>query len=167
MEMIGALGWIPFLTAGIGSIVGGWASGALIRRGRAAVASRLVVMALSAAGMLAGIPAVLSGNAALSMGLIAVVTFAYCAWASNILALPTDLFPKAIVATLAGVAGTGAALGGMIFTLATGAAVDHISYTPVFVAAGVMPVLAVCIAAFGLRATRSAGPPEDRRAQHA
>jgi ACS family hexuronate transporter-like MFS transporter len=156
MEMIGAFAWIPFLSAALGSMAGGAASGALIRRQWSGVAARKAIMGLSAAGMLAGIPAVLAGNAALALALICVVTFSYCAWASNILALPADIFPNEVVASVTGIAGTGAALGGMMFTLATGAAVDRFSYAPVFIAAGLMPVAAAAVAAWGVRRAESA-----------
>jgi MFS transporter, ACS family, hexuronate transporter len=148
--MIAYFAWIPFLTAGIGSFVGGTASGWLIRRGCPILRARKSVMALSALGMLAGIPAVFAASSFVALALISTVTFAYCAWASNILALPADIFPKPIVASAAGICGTGAGIGGMIFTLATGFAVDHFSYAPIFVAAGLMPVVAVCILNWGV-----------------
>jgi len=158
MELIGELSWIPFLTAGIGSILGGMASGRLIRGGRRGVTARKVVMGASALGMLAGIPAVFSAHVAVCLALISTVTFAYAAWAANILVLPADIFPNDVVASVTGIAGTGAAIGGMAFTLATGFAVDHYSYAPVFVAAGLMPVASFLILAFGIRRARLSVP---------
>ncbi|MEN6534250.1 MAG: MFS transporter, partial [Bryobacteraceae bacterium] len=55
---------------------------------------------------------------------------------------PTDIFSKEIVASVSGLSGTGAALGGMLFTLVIGRVVDRFSYVPVFVAAGIMPLVA-------------------------
>jgi hypothetical protein len=42
----------------------------------------------------------------------------------------------------------------MVFTLATGAAVDRFSYAPVFIAAGLMPIGAALVAAWGVRRSR-------------
>jgi len=47
------------------------------------------------------------------------------------------------VASVSGLSGTGAALGGMLFTLMIGKVVDHFSYLPVFLAAGLLPLVAL------------------------
>jgi ACS family hexuronate transporter-like MFS transporter len=151
LAMIGFFAWIPFLTADAGNLLGGLASGWLIRRGRPILWARKAVMAASALLMMAGIPAVLAPEAAVSLALISVATFAYSTWAANILTLPADLFPQQVVASVSGLSGTGAALGGMIFTLIIGAVVDRFSYVPVFIAAGVMPLIAASIVMMSIR----------------
>ncbi|MBV9082777.1 MAG: MFS transporter [Acidobacteriaceae bacterium] len=148
---IAHLAWIPFLTAGIGSLAGGAASDFLVRRGFAILSARKAVMAVAVTGMLAGIPAVFAANSTMTLSMISTATFGFCAWAANMFALPADILPADIVASTSGITGTGAALAGMIFTLATGFAVDHFSYVPVFLAAGLMPVMAVTILYWGLR----------------
>ena len=153
LAMIGFFAWIPFLAADAGNLLGGLASGWLVRRGRPVLWSRKAVMAASALLMMAGIPAVLAPQAAASLALISVATFAYSTWAANVLTLPADLFPHQIVASVSGLSGTGAALGGMIFTLIIGAVVDRFSYVPVFVAAGVMPLIAAGIIIGSIRPT--------------
>jgi ACS family hexuronate transporter-like MFS transporter len=101
--------------------------------------------------MMCGIPAATVAAAWGAIALISVATFAYSAWASNILTLPADLFPPAVVASVSGLSGTGAATGGMAFMLLIGYVVDRFSYAPVFVAAGVMPLAAFAIVAWGVR----------------
>ena len=145
LAMIGYFAWIPFLTADAGNLLGGALSGWLIRRGLPVLRARKTVMAASALLMTSGIPAVLVADAGLALALISLATFAYSTWAANILTLPADLFPPRIVASVSGLSGTGAALGGMIFTLIIGAVVDRFSYVPVFTAAGVMPLVAAAI----------------------
>jgi ACS family hexuronate transporter-like MFS transporter len=149
---IGYFAWIPFLTADAGSMIGGALSGLLIRAGWPVLRSRKTVMAVSAALMLAGIPAVLAPGATTALALISLVTFAYSVWAANVLTLPADLFPQQVVASVSGISGTGAALGGMAFTLLVGVVIDRFSYVPVFAAAGVMPLAAASIILFGVRA---------------
>jgi len=56
----------------------------------------------------------------------------------NVQTLASDFFPVGAVGSIAGFAGTAAGLGAMIFTLSTGWVVDHFSYTPILVTAGVL-----------------------------
>jgi len=56
--------------------------------------------------------------------------------------LPADLFPSNEVARVTGLCGTAGAIGGMLFTLATGWLVQHWSYGPVFFLASAMIVSA-------------------------
>ena len=148
---IGLFAWIPFLTADIGNLAGGWFSGHLIRRGWPVLRARKTVMCVCAAAMLAGIPAVLTAESGTALALISLVTFAFSAWAANILTLATDLFPHSVVASVTGLGGTGAALGGMCFMLLVGAIVDRFSYLPVFILAGVMPLVAAACILAGVR----------------
>jgi ACS family hexuronate transporter-like MFS transporter len=148
---IGLFAWIPFLSADIGNVAGGWLSGRLIRRGWPVLRSRKTVMAVSAACMLAGIPTVLSGDWRVSLTLISVVTLTFSVWSANILTLPADLFPQNVVASVVGLSGTGAAFGGMCFTLIVGPVVDRYGYVPVFLIAGLMPLAAAACILSGIR----------------
>jgi len=139
---IGYFAWIPFLTAGVGNVAGGIASGWMIRRRWDTLTARKSVMAVSAFAMLSGIPAVLAADAWVSLCWISVVTFFYSMWSANMLTLPADLFPQHEVASVSGLSGSGAALGGMCFNLLVGSIVDRFSYVPVFVLAGLMPLAA-------------------------
>ena len=112
-------------------------------------------MLVSAVLMMSGIPAVLVFEAGVAIALISLATFAFSTWASNILTLPADLFPNHVVASVSGISGTGAALGGMVFTLIAGAVVDRFSYVPVFVAAGLLPLVAATVV---FRSIRPAAP---------
>jgi ACS family hexuronate transporter-like MFS transporter len=142
IAMIGMFGWIPFLFADLGNFVGGGASSFLIKRGWGVGRARKTVMCISAGAMIAGIPAVLTSNVIYSLALISVVTLAYSSWAANLITLPTDMFPKEVVASVYGIAGTAAGIGGMAFTLITGVVVDRFSYVPIFIAAGLLPIFA-------------------------
>jgi MFS transporter, ACS family, hexuronate transporter len=117
----------------------------LIRRGWTLNAARKTILVLSAAGMLAGVPAGLSSHAGLCLALIGVATFSFAAWGTMMLTLPTDLFSSRDTGSVAGMAGTGAGLGGVAFTWIIGAVVDRFSYTPIFLMAGLMPLVALAI----------------------
>jgi len=157
LAMIGYFAWIPFLAAVLGCLAGGAVSGRLVQRGYDTIRARKAVMLACALLMMSGIPAVTVPGAWAAIALISVATFAYQAWGSNILTLPADLFPPAVVASVSGLSGTGAATGGMAFTLLTGYLVDRFSYAPVFVAAGLMPLAAFAIVTWGVRFKRQDG----------
>ena len=142
---IAASAWIPFVAVDLGNLTGGWLSGRLMRCGWSLNASRKAVLALGVLGMLAGIPAGLTPHAVLCVLLIAVATFSYAAWGTIMLTLPTDLFAARQTGSVSGLSGTGAGLGGLAFTYVIGAVADRASYTPIFLAAGLMPVAALVI----------------------
>jgi ACS family hexuronate transporter-like MFS transporter len=136
--LIGSTAWIPFVFAGAGGWLGGYASDVLVRRGVPTVKARKIVMAVSALLMLFGIPAFVVRSNTLALAWISVVLMGYTSWASNILSLPADLFPSEEVAQVTGLSGTAAGFGGMLFTLATGWLVVNVSYGSVFIASCVM-----------------------------
>jgi len=92
--------------------------------------------------MLAGIPVTLASNAYWALALISLATWGYTSWATMGQTLPVDIFPQDVVASVAGLTGFCGAVMGIIFTLAAGSIVDRFSYYPVFVAAGVSPLVA-------------------------
>ena len=59
-------------------------------------------------------------------------------WVEAIVALPTDLFPGKEVGMASGFSGMGGAVGGVLANLGTGWIVQHFSYAPVFLMAGLM-----------------------------
>jgi MFS transporter, ACS family, hexuronate transporter len=148
---IGRFSWIPFLACGVGSFLGGAMSGGLIERGFDTLTGRKIVLVASTVVMLAGLPAVYASTPTGCLALISLTVFAYGCWSPNILALAADMFPSRVVASMCGLAGAAAALGGMLFTLITGAVVDRFSYTPIFVAASLMPLVAAGFVMWGVR----------------
>jgi ACS family hexuronate transporter-like MFS transporter len=66
------------------------------------------------------------------------ITFGHAVWISNLLTLPTDLFPGPEVGTATGFSGMGGAIGGMLANLTTGYIVTHFSYAPIFLLAGLV-----------------------------
>jgi len=154
---IGKSAWIPYTAAGVGGLLGGHASGLLVRKGWTPVAARKAVMVAGAVLMLAGLPVVWATSHVAALAWISVVLFGYAGWASNMLSLPADLFPSASVGEITGLSGTAAALGGMLLTLAIGRIVERFSYGPVFVVASIM---IVCAAVAILALVRQSGTPQ-------
>jgi len=141
LATIGKIAWIPFLTAIVGTLAGGWLSALLLRRTGSLTIARSSVLCLGAAGTLLGIPAVRANDTWMSLTLISLVTFAIGAWSTTVVGLAADILSAAAVGSMSGLSGTGAALGGIVFTIATGWLVDRFSYGPVFWMAALAPLV--------------------------
>ena len=138
LKQIGLFAWVPFVAADAGSLFGGWLSGFLIGRGWSVNRARKVVIAFGAMLMPAGIIAAFTPDAITALVLIGVVLFGFQVWINNVQTLPSDFFPTKAVGSVAGLGGTGAGIGSMIFIFSTGWIVDNFSYTPVLVTAGLL-----------------------------
>ena len=104
--------------------------------------ARKLVCVVCCIPMLAGIPAATVQSPFWALALICLALFGYAAWSTMGLTLPSDLFPPEVVASVTGLSGLGAGAVSTVFTLLIGALVDRFSYTPAFVVAGTMPLLA-------------------------
>jgi ACS family hexuronate transporter-like MFS transporter len=142
---IGLFAWVPYVAADAGSLSGGWLSGHLITRGWSVDRARKTVILFAALLMPAGILAAFVSNPLVALGLIGVVLFGFQVWINNVQTLPGDFFPDTSVASVAGLGGTGAGIGSMIFILTTGWVVDHFSYVPILVIAGVLAPLGTIV----------------------
>ena len=145
MAAIGKYSWIPFAVAGAGNFLGGGLSGWLLRRGATVTVARKSAVTFFAALMTSAIGAVLVQQAWLAIALVSIAMLGYTGSLANMLALPGDVFPKSTVASVYGLASMGSGIGGMLFTLITGWAVDHYSYTPVFIGFGLLPLICASI----------------------
>ena len=138
LKEIGLFAWVPYVAADAGSLFGGWLSGFLIGRGWTVNAARKGVIAFAALLMPAGIFAAFTPDAMIALGLIGVVLFGFQVWINNVQTLPSDFYSTNAVGSVAGLGGTGAGIGSMIFIFSTGWIVDNFSYTPVLVTAGLL-----------------------------
>ncbi len=138
LAMVGEYSWVPFVFGGVAYTLGGWLSAWLIGRGWNLGRSRKFVMLLGAACLPVAIAAPHVPGAALAIAATCFLTFGHGFWTSNLQALPADLFPGNEVGTVAGFSGMGGALAGMFANLGTGYVVSRFSYSPVFLAAGLM-----------------------------
>jgi len=145
LTKIGLFAWVPYVAADAGSLSGGWLSGHLIKRGWSVDSARKTVIAIAALLMPAGILAAFVSDPLVALALIGVVLFGFQVWINNVQTLPSDFFPDRAVASVAGLGGTGAGIGSMIFILTTGWVVDHFSYVPVLVAAGLLAPIGTAV----------------------
>src|SRR5207342_13719 len=99
--------------AGVGCLLGGAFSSYLLRRKFSLGVARKVALGLSAAVM----PfVILIPHVAVSwaIALFCVAYFGQQSWSTLVMVLPTDLFPKNALGTVAGLVGLGGALGGVV-----------------------------------------------------
>src|ERR1700730_16772207 len=106
-------GWLiafvaTFLAADLGNFFGGGTSSWLIKRGWPVGRARKAVVVFGGIGMLLLIPTVFTSNVWALAGLFAFSTFAYAAFSTLALVLPSDLYRSESVATVSGMSGTGA-----------------------------------------------------------
>jgi ACS family hexuronate transporter-like MFS transporter len=154
IKSVGSVAWIPFASAAFGCLVGGGLSSWLLHRGHSVNSARKIALGVSAAVM----PCVMlvpHVSVAWVIFLFSVAFFGQQSWSTLVMILPTDLFPKHALGTVAGFVGLGGALGGVVLGQLAGYLLDHgFSYAPILVIAGSLHVLAfgvICLAIPSLR----------------
>jgi ACS family hexuronate transporter-like MFS transporter len=137
LEEVGRVAWVPFLAADIGGVLGGYASGFLVKRGFRPPDARKWVMAACAVMIPIGallVPQLRGGNVLIVI--LALIAFAEFTWMVTVTALAVDVLPEKQFGRMWGVVAAGSGLGGMLFTWIVGHLVTSFSYTPVFVLMG-------------------------------
>lgn len=145
IKKVGYYAWIPYAAAGVGCIAGGWFSGWLLGRGRSLDFARKATLGASAALMplILFVPRV---PVELAIVIFSVAFFGQQSWSTLIMIVPTDLFPKQVVGSVAGLVGFGGAIGGVIFNLVVGYLLDHgYGYRTVFDLVSTFHVVAFCL----------------------
>ena len=162
VRQIGLFAWVPFVGAMLGSLGGGWLSGALIRRGWATLSARRFAITLGGAIMLPAL--ILTSKAAdplLAVLLMAVILFGFQVAINNIQTLPSDYFGGGAVGTIAGIGGTAAVAGTLVTTWLVPVMTTH-GYGPIFVlAAAIVPVGVASLWLLGGRVTPVPAPLSD------
>lgn len=141
--MIGLLGWLPNLFGMTGNIAGGFLTDRLVRvtgsvdRGRKiAFAGAFGLSALSMA-----MPFVANDYAALA--LMGLALFGNQWVAATYIGTVGDVVPQQLAGRVNGIAGFGDSASVFVAQLLIGVLVDRYSFTPVFIGAGIFPILAL------------------------
>jgi MFS transporter, ACS family, aldohexuronate transporter len=145
IRSVGKLAWIPYAAAGVGCLVGGSFSSYLVHRRVGLGAARKWALGLSAAVM-PFILLVTHVRASWALALFSLAFFGQQSWSTLVMVLPTDLFPREVVGSVAGLVGFGGAMGGIAFGTLVGYLLDHgFGYGVVFTLAGSFHVMAFLI----------------------
>lgn len=138
----GALAVI-YLAADIGSVLGGYLPGLLMRRGWQPSRARLATMLLFALGLPISALAVMADDLWTTVALISIATSCHQAWSANLFTVASDAFPKRAVGSIVGFGAMCGGIGGLLMNLVAGGMLQWLgSYTVLFIFAGVMHPLA-------------------------
>ena len=135
-----------YVLSDVGSVAGGWLSGALLKRGASLNAARKTAMLICA---LLAVPVAFAAYADslwLAVGIVGLATAAHQGFSANLYALPGDVFPKQAVGSVVGIGGAAGAIGGMLMAQYAGWVLERIgSYTPIFTVAAAVYLLALVV----------------------
>jgi MFS transporter, ACS family, hexuronate transporter len=135
---------IVYTGASVGSILGGWFSGFLMRRGWTVGKARMTTMLVPALFMPASIFAYYVESFAVCVAMITIATACHQAWSANLFTNATDLFPQKVSGSVVGLGATAGGIGGMFMTLLVGLAVQWTGNQQlVFIWAGFMHLSAL------------------------
>src|SRR3954466_1514517 len=146
LKQIALYAWLPFLAADLGCIFGPSVVLFLQRRGLDLIDARRGAFTLGAVMMIGVAFTGVVQNPLVAVALISLAGFAHQTLSVTMITMATDLFPRNEVGTVAGMAGTCANLGILIFTYELGQRVDQIGYSPVFVLLAVLDIVAAAVA---------------------
>jgi ACS family hexuronate transporter-like MFS transporter len=108
----------------IGSILGGYFSSVLVKRGWPVIKARKTVLFLFAMIELSILSAQYISNVWMAVVLISIVVAVHQAWATNIFTMASDMFPKQSVSSVVGIGGMAGAIGGILFPIFIGYVLD-------------------------------------------
>jgi ACS family hexuronate transporter-like MFS transporter len=137
---------VVYVISCFGSILGGYISAFLLKRGASHNTARKTAMLICALLVVPILYAPFTTNMWVVVGLVGLAAAAHQGWSANLFTLPSDLFPKAAVGSVVGIGGMVGSAGGVLFQLLTGYIVKATnSYIPLFIIAGLAYVAALLV----------------------
>jgi MFS transporter, ACS family, hexuronate transporter len=158
LSQLARLGWIVYFAAGVGTLLGGYFSGRLIRRGMPAGLAYRRTMLLAALLVPLSPLAALVPAAGLAVAFASLIALAHMAWLVNLTSTIVELFPPNQVGKAAGLVAAGSGFGGMISSEIIGYFVMHQGYLPVFFIMAVLHPVALIILWKAFRDTPESAP---------
>jgi ACS family hexuronate transporter-like MFS transporter len=145
LKHIAMFAWLPFVAADLGCLAGPAVALWLQRRGLGLVDSRRCAFTLGAVLMTGMMFVGLVASPYAAIALLCLGGFAHQMLSMSCITLTSDLFRRSEVGTVAGMGGTMANFGVLLFSLAIGNWVGRIGYTPFFVAHGLLDLIAASV----------------------
>jgi MFS transporter, ACS family, hexuronate transporter len=146
LAQVGFYGWIPFLFADLGNVLGGVASDWLVRLGRTPARSRIFVLVAGACLGPLGAFVGLVDHVAVAIAITCLVAFLTQSWSTNIGTLALDVLPVSESSSVIGLMGTIGSLGGILFSQVLGVLVEHFGYSAAFIfSSALQPIAAVTL----------------------
>src|SRR5262249_26023661 len=113
-----------YLIADVGSVGGGWISGALVKRGWTGYWARKTALGLFAVTIPVVILAYYSSNAWTAVLLIGFAAGAHQGWSANLFTLTSDMFPRKAVGSVVGIGSCAGSIGGTLLPFYAGKVLD-------------------------------------------
>ncbi len=137
---------VIYTGSSVGSILGGWVSGYLMRQGWTVGKARMTTMLACAICMPGSIVAYYTDSFALCVAFITLATACHQAWSANLFTVASDLFPSKVSGSVVGLGATTGGIGGMFMTLLAALAIQWTgNQQVVFIVMGLMHPLALLI----------------------
>jgi MFS transporter, ACS family, hexuronate transporter len=146
LKHIALFGWMPFLAADFGCMFGGVVAMTMQKRfGMSLINARRCAFTLGACLMMGMGLVGFVQSPYVAVALLSLGGFAHQTLSVTVITMASDLFRKNEVATVAGMAGTFGNAGLGIFSLAIGALVATIGYTPFFICLGALDLVGAAV----------------------
>lgn len=144
VKEIGFFSWVPYVGAAVGSILGGYYSGQLMRKGASVDKARKQTITIGGIMMFLGLVFTITNanSPEKFVSIVAMVLFGFQFAISNIQTIPSDLFKGKSVGSLAGLGGTVGVFSVIIMNFLV-PVISKYSYTPIFIMIAVFVPLGV------------------------
>jgi ACS family hexuronate transporter-like MFS transporter len=138
--------FIVYNASTIGSVGGGWLSGALIARGWSINASRKTALAVCAVCVLPVLYIPYANSLWVVVSILSLATAAHQGWSANLFTLASDMFPRTAVGSVVGIGAAVGAVGNALMQQAAGWIVTWTnSYFLLFMISGLAYLVALAV----------------------
>ena len=129
---------VIYVAADVGSVTGGWISGALINRGWSVNLGRKTALLIAALAIVPTMFAPSANSLWVAVAIVSVAAAAHQWWSANLFTTVSDMFPRHAVASVVGLGGFAGMASAFAFQRFTGALLDATggSYSAVFAVLG-------------------------------
>jgi ACS family hexuronate transporter-like MFS transporter len=114
-----------YLVASVGSVLGGYFSGYLIKKGWPVFKARKIAMLIFAFCVVPIAFVRFTSNIWMAVALISLAAAAHQAWSANIFTTASDMFPKKALSMVVGIGGMAGSVGGILFPKLVGTLLDY------------------------------------------
>ncbi len=136
-----------YVVASFGSILGGYLSGYLIKKGLPVYRARKLSMFFFACCVVPVFFVRYTSSIWPAVWLISLAAAAHQAWSANIFTLASDMFPKHTLSSVVGIGGMAGSVGGILFPFLIGIILDHFKIIGQ-IGTGYNIIFGICAAAY-------------------
>jgi ACS family hexuronate transporter-like MFS transporter len=146
LRQIGLPILVIYVLADVGSVAGGWFSSFLLHRGKSVNFARKTALLVCALSVVPIIFASAVSSVWIAVLLIGLAAAGHQGFSTNLLTLPSDMFPTKVVASVVGIGGAAGAVGGMLIAQVVGHILQWTgSYAIPFLIAGASYLFALAV----------------------